>query len=235
MTSILVTRPAAGRDPIVRLLESRGYRVHAVATLMIEPAGNEASVPAGCDWIVFTSMEGVNALRTLPRDARYAAVGEATANALRARGVEPSFVPGTSNGASLGAAMPDVEGKRVALVRAATAAPDLPEVLRRRGALVEEVTAYRTVEGPDSSREPIRTALADPDLAAVVFASGSAVRGFATLAGEVRPRAVTIGPRTSLVARELGFEVIAESASQDAESLAAAVAAAIPLKEKRHA
>jgi uroporphyrinogen-III synthase len=39
--------------------------------------------------------------------------------------------------------------------------------------------------------------------------------------------AITIGPRTTEVARELGFEVIAESGEQTTEAFAATIAAAV--------
>ena len=81
----------------------------------------------------------------------------------------------------------------------------------------------------------LRAALADPSLAAVVFASGSAIRGYVALGGDTGMPAITIGPRTSVSAREHGFEVIAEAEGQSAEELVSAVVRAIPLKETKHA
>jgi len=179
--------------------------------------------------------QGVDALAELPRGPQYAVVGEKTAAALRARGIQPAHIPLRSNAAALAESLPDVKGKRIALVRASAGGSDLPDALRRRGATVEEITAYATIEGPLSSAGPLRAALADPALAAVVFASGSAVRGYIALGGTNQLPAVTIGPRTTARARELGFEVIAEAETQSAEELAAAVARAIPLKETKHA
>jgi len=233
--SILVTRPAGTDDPLVALLEARRYRVHAVPTVLTEPVPFESGGLAGCDWIVVTSVQGVNALSVIPSGPRFAAVGAKTAGALRARGVEPSHVPPHPSGAALADSMPDVEGKRIALVRASAAADDLPERLRRRGAAVEEITAYRTLEGPAASSALLRDALDDPLLAAVVFASGSAARGFIALGGGPHHPAVTIGPRTTAVARGLGFQVIAEARAQTAESLADAITEAVPIEEEEHA
>jgi uroporphyrinogen III methyltransferase/synthase len=162
-------------------------------------------------------------------------VGEKTAAALRARGIQPAHVPPQANAAAMAESLPDVEGKRIALVRASAAGSALPEALRRRGATVEEITAYVTIEGPSSSAQPLRAALADPGLGAVVFASGSAVRGYIALGGTTRVPAITIGPRTTACAREHGFAVIAQAETQSAEELASAVARAIPLKETKHA
>jgi uroporphyrinogen III methyltransferase / synthase len=235
MIAILVTRPGGESDPLVHALRRRGYRVHAVATVQTEPMDFNAGSLASCDWIVLTSVRGVKALAELPPGPRFAAVGTETARALRARGITPSHLPGRADGADLGDTLPDVNGKRIALVRASAASTDLPDRLRRRGATVEEVTAYRTVEGPAASAEKLRDALADSELAAVLFASGSAVRGFLDLGGSARLPAITIGPRTTNSARELGFVVMAEADAQSVSGLADAVARALPMEDKNRA
>jgi uroporphyrinogen-III synthase len=144
-------------------------------------------------------------------------------------------MPATADAAELGKTLPDVEGKRVALVRASAADTDLPDILRRRGATIEEVTAYRTVEAPAESAQPLRTALADPDLRAAVFASGSAVRGFIGLGGTKQLPAITIGARTTTRAVALGFRVIAEADTKSVAGLVDAVARALPLEVKNNA
>ena len=235
MTAILVTRPAGGADRMAGALEAAGYRVHAVPTVAIHRLQFTRPDLANYDWVVVTSALGVDALDDLPAGPRWAAVGPATARALRARGIEPALVPEETNGLALANAMPDAGGKHVLLVRAAAAAPDLPKRLRERGAEVDELAAYATVEGPASSAEPLTAALADVDLSAVVFASGSAVRGFIALGGTTALPAITIGPQTTNVAHELGFRVIAEAKAQSAEALAAVIVGAIPLEERNSA
>lgn len=235
MIAVLVTRPAGEADPLVEALRKRGYRVHAVPTVKTEPVELAARSLATFDWIVLTSARGVQSVDQLPSGPRYAAVGPETARVLRARGVEPSHVPARADGADLGDSLPDVNGKRVALVRASAAAPDLPDRLRERGATVEEMVAYRTVEAPAESAEQLRIALKDPELGAVVFASGSAARGFIKLGGSTRLHAITIGPRTSASARNLGFGVITEADTQDVAGLSNAVAHALPLEVPKNA
>lgn len=235
MIAVLVTRPGGESDPLAHALRRRGYRVHAVPTVETEAVDFDPRPLATCDWIVFTSARGVEALSELPHGPRYAAVGPETARALRSRGVEPAHLPARSDGADLGDSLPDAEGKRVVLVRASAADGDLPEHLRRRGATVEEITAYRTVEAPAGWSDDLRTALRDPDLAAVVFASGSAVRGFLGLGGTALVPAITIGPRTTASARENGFEVIAEAKAQSVSGLAEAVARALPMEDLQDA
>lgn len=235
MTAILVTRPAGGADPMAGALKTAGYRVHAVPTVAIHRLQFTCPELAGYDWVVVTSASGVDALDDLPAGPRWAAVGPTTARALRDRGIEPALVPEMTNGLALANAVPDAGGKRVLLVRAAAADPDLPERLRERGAEVDELAAYTTEEGPASSAEPLTVALADVDLSAVVFASGSAVRGFIALGGTSSVPAITIGPRTTKVARELGFRVIAEAKTRSAAALAAVIVGAIPLEESNSA
>jgi uroporphyrinogen-III synthase len=235
LIAVLVTRPGGDADPLVQALRARGYRVHAVPTVQTEPVAFNAQSLADCDWIVLTSAQGVKALDELPSGPRFAAVGTETARALRARGVEPAHVPVRADGADLGDSLPDVKGKRIVLVRASAAASDLPDRLRERGAFVEEVVAYRTVEGPAASAELLRSALADKNLGAVLFASGSAVRGFVELGGGTRLPAITIGPHTTASARELGFDVIAEAKTTDVAGLSDAVAQVLPLEVHRNA
>jgi uroporphyrinogen-III synthase len=226
MKPVLVTRPAGEDDPLVAELEARGYAVRAVPTVATRPLAVEWPDFDAYDWIVLTSATGVATLPDVGSAGRWAAVGEATAAALRARGVEVAAVPAVANGLALAETIPDAAGARVLLVRGALAAADLPTGLRARGATVDEVVAYETVEGPEASRPK----LAGLDAAAVVFASGSAVRGYLTLGGRSDVPAVTIGPRTSAVARDAGFTVVAEASARSAAELAAAVEAAIPME-----
>jgi len=228
MTAVLVTRPLGDRDPLLAELSARGYRVSAVPTVLTRAVPVDWPDFARYDWVVVTSAAGAATLPQAIAGPRWAAVGEATATALRERGVKVDVVPVEANGAALAEAIPDPAGARVLLVRASLANPDLPAVLRGRGAHVDEITAYETVEGPAESAEQLRQALRQPDIAAVVFASGSAVRGFMKLGGATNLPAITIGPRTSAVARDSGFNVVAEAAGTSARHLAAAVTRAVP-------
>lgn len=235
MRTVLVTRPAGAADPLVIELEARGYRVYAIPTVLTQSLTVDWPALADFDWIVVTSAAGVAALPDFPVGPRWAAVGESTANALREKGIQPDLVPAEANGAALAEALPNPVGARVLIVRASLADPDLPTELHRRGAKVEEITAYETVEGPAESAELLQLALADPELAVVIFASGSAVRGFLKLGGQNILPAVTIGPRTSAVARAAGFAIAAEAAAPNVPQLAAAVDKAIQVEVGRDA
>jgi uroporphyrinogen-III synthase len=219
MSSVLVTRPGGTADPLVGRLEQLGHRVHAVPTVALEP--RELSLDlTRYDWVVMTSAAAVPCLKGSLAGPRWAAVGRPTAAALAERGVTVDAIPEQSNGAAIAAAISPVSGARVLLARADAASSDLPELLGGAGAIVEEVIAYHTVEGPETSREPLLEALVDPGLESILLASGSAARGLVKLAGAVPGvPVVTIGPKTSAVARELGLTVRAEAVEATAEGL----------------
>ena len=234
--AVLCTRPEGEEDPLVGRLRELGLRVLAVPTVTIEPLPFDAPDLGAYDWVVVTSAAGVRHLlspvEAVPEGVRWAAVGPATAAALSERGLVAGAVPEVNRGVAIAqaiSALAPLEGLRVLLARADAAAPDLPRLLRDAGAAVDTLDVYRTVEGPEASRASLDLALADQDLAAVVFASGSAVRGMRRLAArDVRLLpAVTIGPATSEVARREGFQVAAEAERPSVEGLVAAVRVAL--------
>jgi uroporphyrinogen-III synthase len=218
-------------------LRELGYRVHAVPTVAMEPLPFAPPDLAGFDWVVVTSAAGARALlagRTAaPAGVRWAAVGPRTAAALAEHGIAPDAVPGESRGVEIAvaiAAVAPAAGLRVLLARADAAADDLPAALRAAGARVEELAVYHTVVGPEASRAAVAAAMADPDLAAVVFASGSAVGGLVRLGGGAARRlpAITIGPVTTAAARREGFAVVAEADRPGVVGLVAAVVDQVP-------
>jgi len=124
VTAIIVTRPQGAADPLAGDLTGHGYRVHAVPTVATEAMPVTAADLKGFDWIIVTSAAGVTALPFLPRSARWAAVGTATAAALEAHGITAELVPEPANGEGLAKALPDAAGRRVLLARADTAAAE---------------------------------------------------------------------------------------------------------------
>ncbi len=230
--AVLVTRPGGESDPLVEHLRAAGRRVHAVPTVAVEPLEFDPPDLRRFDWVVVTSAAGARA--ALDRCAQpglvgWAAVGPRTASVLASRGVTAAAVPEEHRGVRIVEAMAGVEpigGRRVLLLRADASSDGLPRALREAGALVEELAAYHTVIGPETSRQAVADALADTELGGVVFASGSAVRGLIKLAsGDPRHLpAMTIGPSTSKVARAEGFRVVAEASARSLEALLVAIA-----------
>jgi uroporphyrinogen III methyltransferase / synthase len=242
MTTLLVTRPAAQAPELVALLARRGIDAVSVPTVEIAPAPPDGALDeairslGGAAWLVITSVNGAAALlgrlaaigRSVPEGVRVAAVGSATAAALQAGGLRVDHVPSRFRTVAIAEGLGDVVGRRVVLARADAATRHLRDALLERGALVEEVVAYRTVEGPPASRDRIRAALTQP-LDGVTFTSGSTVRGlYALLSPPEVLRATAlpaycIGPVTARVARNAGFTVAAVSEPHTVAALAKAI------------
>jgi uroporphyrinogen III methyltransferase/synthase len=118
----------------------------------------------------------------------------------------------------------------VVLARADAATPELRDALLAAGARVEEVVAYRTLEGPAASRDRLHATL-HGRIRGITFTSSSTVRGLLRLAsGLDRGRARSlpafcIGPVTAATARRFGFHVAAVATDHTAAGLADATAA----------
>ena len=204
---VIVTRPRAQAGPLVARLEQLGAEVVECPLIEIERTSDEPVDGAGYDWLVVTSPNGADEIarrgRNLPQ---VAAVGPGTAEALRAHGIEPAFVPVESSQDGLLREFPRPPGR--VLFAAAEGARRAP--IDALGA--DFVPLYRT-----RLLTPV-----PPDGDVVVLASGSAARAYAALGGAAP--AATIGPETSRVARSVGLTVAGEAASHDLDGLVAAVA-----------
>ncbi len=247
---VLVTRATAQADELVSALRDAGFRPVAVPAIAVEidsPRG-DLEVAAGLlqtfRWVVVTSANGARAivkaaerLRTQLGGPSWAAIGPATARVLERAGTEVAFQPSQSSGTAIALELPVAEGDRILVVRGDRADAELPLTLRGRGAEVHDVVAYRTLEAPESSRGLLRTAMADGPIAAVVFTSGSTVRGLVSLGNaesiDVRSvPAVCIGPETADEARTAGFRILAVAPAPNSAALAAAIAGASALQSR---
>lgn len=207
---VVVTRPRGTGRRLVSELERLGADVTEVPLVEIVPAEDEAlddALRRGADWVVVTSANAVRAagdrLRRVER-ARFAAVGPATADALRELGIEPDLVPERFAADALVEAIGDVAGLRVLLPQADIAGPELAEALRARGAAVEVVVAYRTVAVTPGEEGLAALRAAD----AVLLASGSAARSLAALGLPLeQTQLVCIGPATAEEAAASGLTV----------------------------
>ena len=238
---VLVTSPDA--EALLALLATRGIHAIHVPTIEIRPAtgrglGRALDQADVYDWIVVTSANGVAAIfdrlrergAPPPASVKWAAVGPKTAAARAARGVTAGHVPEEAIGAAIPDGMGPLEGARVLLARAGGAGSDLPRILRARGARVDDVTAYETAEGPETSRAGIESAL-DAGLDAAIFTSGSTARGFVRLAGSAgalgEAPAVCIGPSTAKAANHAGFRRVAVARQPTPQGLIAALETAL--------
>ena len=199
------------------MLKARGAKVLEFPTIRVEPTSDPQPLLQALseldkfDRVIFTSVNGVmhtwqNLEGPWPNSVRVAAIGPATAAALRSRNVEPDFVPSGYVAEALASGLESVRGQRILLPRASRARPALAELLRSGGAQVRTVTAYEThVNRPSDAAY---AALAD-GIDAVTFTSGSTVEGFAALFPHPNTAmtAASISPITAGVAFRSGFKV----------------------------
>jgi len=169
---VLVTRAAEQADELVSALRDVGVDPVLVPTIAgeLEPAGGDLDDAAHdlifYAWVVITSTNGARAILKAaervftPFEAsRFAAIGSATRRALELEGIDVDFQPSHSSSAAMAAELPVSSGDRVLVVRGDLADEELPTALRARGAFVDDVVAYRTHEGPRSSRPLLREAI----------------------------------------------------------------------------
>jgi len=250
--SVVVTRPSDQAAPLALALLDRGIAPVVIPAIEIIDVDDPALDAAArriddFDWVVVTSANAAEslarALRRVRRAGssgdlrpRFAAVGSATARALRGRGIHVTFRPIRSRGESLGENLPLASGERVLLPRSDLADERLIALLEGRGAEVEALVAYRTREAPRSSIPLLERALRGSP-AMVVLASGSAARGLLTLTEELGQSArvreipvACVGPETDRAAARLGFRVAAVADRPDARAVAGAVATALAEK-----
>ncbi|MES2209343.1 MAG: hydroxymethylbilane synthase [Chloroflexota bacterium] len=242
---VLVTRTPEQAGVLIAALRRVGLDPIAVPTIDVElvPAGgglDDALRRLGrYAWVVVTSSNGARAVLQsavrvfTPFEAsRWAAIGNATRQTLEREGVDVAFQPAKSTSAALAEELPVTVGNPILVVRGNLADADLPTVLRSRGAVVDDIVGYTTIEGPQASTGLLQRAFEEgpPDL--VVFTSGSTVRGLLVLAERAAIDvlglpAVCIGPETASAAEGAGFHVVAVSASPDAWILAQVAARAV--------
>lgn len=244
---IVVTRAARQSGGLQERLERQGAEVLLVPTIEIAPPDSYTPLDAALrhvsdfDWLVVTS---ANAVRVIGErlielrltsaaltQLRGAAVGHATAEALRELGLAVDVVPERSVGEALAEALSGrARGQRVLLVRAAVARDVVPDALQAAGAAVTVVDAYRTVIPADAVKRArvVFDTERLPD--AVVFTSGSTVVHLLDVLSEAglpfpsQVACMSIGPITSAALHDAGLLVAAEAETASLDALAEACA-----------
>ncbi len=196
----------------------------------------------GYDWLILTSVNGVEALwarmkklrisKTFMQHLKVSAIGPATRRAIEKRGMAVHVMPEEYVAESVVRSLRRrVRGKRILLVRARVARDVIPRQLRAAGAQVDVVEAYETIV-PQSSRTRLWAALKNPKRRpdVITFTSSSTVRNFVALLG--RPagllagiKLASIGPVTSSTLRELGLPVDIQAREYTIPGLIRAIAA----------
>jgi len=253
---VLVTRSAEQAGALVTALRRAGAEPVVAPMIRIVAPEDPTELDAALDdlpaydALIFTSANAVRALtdRAAARGqsaggggVRALCVGPATARTARDAGLEVEVVPGErfdADGllAAILGARP-VAGLRFLLPRAAGARDVLPDGLRRAGARVDAVTAYRTLAASFDASD-LRGRLVRSEIDALTFTSPSTVKHFvgcldeaARVAAE-RCAVIAIGPVTAAALRKVGLapDAVAERAAP--EALVAAVALALQTRRE---
>ena len=244
---ILITRAREQASRFRSLLEGAGAEVIEIPAIRIEPPESWEPLDSAIaelkqfQWVVFTSVNGVENFRqrmatngmdlgALAR-RQVAAIGPATAEALKELGVSPRVVPDEYRAEGLLERLRAHirPGDRVLLPRAAETRDLLVKELGRLGADVTEVAAYRTVAVREGA-PLLRRALESGTVDVVTFTSSSTVRHLVAMfaPGEAATLlrhvvVACIGPITAQTAAELGLSTHIMPAEYTIPALARAI------------
>ncbi len=225
---ILVTRAREQASRLTAGLEAAGAQCVEAPAIRIVPPDSFAELDlavAGLSqytWMILTSPNGVEAffarLHAVGKDARHlanvrvAAIGSETAAALQNHGIVADIVPGEFRAEAVVEALTGRLGTqdRILIPRAEQARDILPVELKKTGAAVDVVTAYRTVTG-EADGETVAKMLAAGEIDIVTFTSSSTVTNLLSILGAqgrellAGTKIACIGPITADTCREKGL------------------------------
>lgn len=228
---ICVTRAAVHASDLVQQLQEYGADIMEFPTVAVEstPPTNDEINWQNFDWILFTSINGVDALfdrlhasgndlRAL-HGLKLFCISQKTAEALAQRGLIVDGIPDHYEPESIVAQLESLSGpltgQRLAFPRADVGRSALPQALRDAGAKVTELQAYQMVIPDEANTRADRLVEFAPDY--IIFNSASAGRNFHAIMGQQRlnslaktARYASIGPVASAAARDCGIEISIE-------------------------
>jgi len=244
---VVVTRARAQAGELSRKLEALGAEVYEFPTIEIVPPEDFAPLDTAIrdldsfGWIVFTSVNGVEAfverlkhygldLRAVPRRAKVAAIGLATAQKIEEVGLKVDITPEEYKAEALIEALANysLEGKKVLIPRAKVAREVLPEKLRESGAEVVVPPAYESVPSSEGKGQ-LKKLLESGEIDCITFTASSTVENFVRAFGKEAgwllssTRAACIGPITAGTCRDHGLSVDVEADEYTIPGLVSAV------------
>ncbi len=231
---VLVTRPRYQAEEMVRCLEQLGALTYVLPVVEVSDPPDWRPVDEALErlnqyqWLVFTSANGVQRffarLFHTGRDLRVvgalrlAAIGSATAAALKHLHLTPDVVPASFRSENLAATLaPLVKGQRVLLARADRGRELLRDELAKV-AQVDQIAVYSQSDAADLDPH-VLLALSRGEIGYVTLTSANIARALLTNLDETARlriksgdvKLVTISPVTSAAVRELGVEPAAEA------------------------
>ncbi len=169
------------------------------------------------DYAVFSSKNGVrhffsSVSPNVLKDVTVVAVGKSTAEALKRLGFSP-LIPDNFSGEGLIKLFEkiDIKGKKFLVVKPKEGRKIFVQFLKEKGAIVEEIAAYRTVVNTEVSELLIKELKEGFDF--LSFTSPSNFKAFLSLGGELaeetlkKAKVIPIGHVTADAIKKLGFDV----------------------------
>ncbi len=254
---ILTTRAGKQSGGLATPLRDLGAEVIEIPTIEIRPPQSyEPLDSALCnisnyDWLILTSVNGVEALFARLKaigiagnklsHLQIAAIGPATQREIEHQGLKVTVTPEKYVAESVVEALKGkTEGKRVLLVRAKVARDVLPNELRKAGTEVDVVEAYET-HVPQNAKEKLNHLFASessrPHI--ITFTSSSTATNFLDLLSKEHYAALrqiklaSIGPVTSATLTQAGFTPEIEAGEYTIQELASAIAEHIATQSER--
>ena len=191
------------------------------------------------NWLLFTSVNGVKYffnrlyekgkdVRTL-KDIRVGAIGPKTAEAVRDYGIIPDLVPSEYRAEAVVEAFRELmtDDLKILLPRASKAREILPDELKKMGAHINIVDAYKTIM-PDKKSDTVSRMLEAGEIDMITFTSSSTVTNFIEMFGDKTDQVkawlndvdiASIGPITSETAKKLGLNITIEPADYTIDAL----------------
>ena len=226
---VLVTRASSQAGSFERLLIERGAQPVLFSSIEIRPIAGKQDLDRSIsglkeyDWVVFTSVNGVDAffrrMNDLKLDSRalaglkIGAIGPMTARSLSERGITADYIPGvyTGQGFIRGLSKSTAGGKRFLIPRADIADDEITAGLKKLGAQVDDIAVYHTAR-PRRKLDRLKNLLLPGNLDVITFTSSSTVTnllaGLGSVGiGRISAKIACIGPKTAATARKAGLKV----------------------------
>ena len=234
--TIVVTRSRDQASEFSEKLTTLGAEVIEFPTISItapddfEPLDNALDNLGKTDWLVFTSVNGVDAffnrIFELGKDIRdlkgvkFCAIGPATAKRINDLHIKVDCRPPKYVAESIVEEFKkigEIKGMCFLMPRADIARSYLPEELESLGAKVNDIVAYKTVIAEPRDLK-IVDKLKNGEINVVTFTSSSTVKNFVQIIGKGNISEInssvkfaSIGPITTKTAEELGINIAVEA------------------------
>jgi uroporphyrinogen-III synthase len=247
---VVLTRPTGSSADWRERLLARGAEVVELPLIKVSKAVDLNTLAevlqefGAYEWVIFTSANGVKYffeefirvhedIRALGL-VRIAAVGEATADALRNLHLRVDLQPKKASGEELAQELikrESMDSAKILVVTGNKNREALVEQLHEARAIVDTLPVYKNEE-TDLAADPVAAEFRAKGADAILFASPSAVQSFFDQAAALKlapkarkPLAGSIGPTTTAAMKQLGLPVDFEAGEASLDSLVAALLA----------